>query len=328
MLCGDGGFCAAMVIYVLRWSYFVRRWLFGSAESILCLFSLAAPGPLPLQLMSRGYVQGQLDTLHQFPEYLELIKDDGKPLSVADPGQPQAGTSSEGPVSKRTRYGKKKPKTSKRVVQPEEERREQPDPKEYLRGTGQLQAEPYNLADMGQVLALVEFLALNGGWELFLTPKDGSCLFGSFRRGMELCDEYRSGHLRNQIVLFVVQNHEFFFNLLKTDILIEYGQKRVSKEEYQARVNSEENPLTEEERENYHKPGPFSFYSYLNALLDPSFWGDGIVIQILSRMWQVTITVVGAERLTLTKIRHERPLDQTDFVLVFAGGSHYLGACE
>ena len=127
---------AAMVISVRQWSYPVRQWLFVSAGPILCLFSFAAPGPLPLQLMSRGYVQGQLDTLHQFPEYLEVIKDDGKPLPVADPGQPQAGTSSEGPVSKRTRYGKKKPKTSKIVVQPEEE--EQPDPKEHLRGVGQL----------------------------------------------------------------------------------------------------------------------------------------------------------------------------------------------
>ena len=50
--------------------------------------------------MSRGYVQGQLDTLHQFPEYLEVIKDDGKPLPVVEPDQPLAGTSSEGPSFK------------------------------------------------------------------------------------------------------------------------------------------------------------------------------------------------------------------------------------
>ena len=267
----------------------MQRWLFGSAKPILCLFSFVAPGPLPLQLMTRGYVQGQLDTLNQFPKYLDLIEDDGKPLPVVDPDEPVAGTcTAEGPVSKRTRYGKKKPKTTKRVVQPEPD--EEPDPKEHLRGVGQLQAKPYNLADMRQVLSLVEFLTLNGGWELFLTPKDGSCLFGSFRRAMELCDEYRSRHMRNQIVLFIVRNHEFFYNLLKTDILIEYGPKRISKEEYETRKDSEENPLTDEERELYAKPGPFSFYTYLSALLDPGFWGDGIIIQILSRMWQVTIT--------------------------------------
>ena len=168
--------CAAMVFYVLRWSYFVRRWPFGSAKSNSCLFSLVAPGPLPLQLMSRGNVQGQLDTLHQFPEYLDVIQDDGKPLPVVEPDQPQAGTSSEGPVSKRTRYGKKKPKTSKRVVQPEEEE-EQPDPREHLRGVGQLQAEPYNLADMGQVLSLVEFLTLNGAGNFSLPLKmEVACL--------------------------------------------------------------------------------------------------------------------------------------------------------
>ena len=192
---------------------------------------------------------------------------------------------------------------------------------------GQLQAESYNLNDMREVLRLVEFLA-EEGWELFLTPKDGNCLYGAFRRGMELPEEYRSQHLRNQLVLFVVKNHKYFYDLLKLDILIEYGQKRISKKEFERREVSEDDPLTEEEREAYHKPGPFSFYSYLAAVLDSGFWGDTITINIISRMWQVAITVLGAEKLSLTKIRHRRDLDNTHFILILAGGSHYLGACK
>ena len=180
---------------------------------------------------------------------------------------------------------------------------------------------------MGEVLRLVEFLA-EANWELFLTPKDGNCLYGAFRRGMELPDEFRNQHLRNQLVFFAVKHHKYFYDLLKLDILIEYGQKRISKEEFERRDGSQEEPLTDEEREAYNKPGPFSFYSYLTAVLDSGFWGDTITINIISRMWQVAITIVGAEHLSLTRIRHRRDLENTHFILILAGGSHYLGACK
>ena len=198
----------------------------------------------------------------------------------------------------------------------------------HLEGVGQQQAEPYNLGDMKQVLELVDFLTLNGGWELFLTPKDGQCMFAAMRRGMEAPEEYRSSHLRFQLILFCVKNHGFIFTLVKNELLHEYGQKRISKEEYEARVNSEDQPLTEHELEWYHKPGPFSFYSYLSALMDDTFWGDGICLTLMSMMWQIGITVVGAEDKTQTRIRHSHALDDTHCVLVFAGGSHYLGACK
>ena len=248
------------------------------------------------------------------------------PLKEADPEQEdpgEAGTSEE-PPAKRPKTGKKKPKGKGKGKGSKSGQEEEVDP---LKGFGQLQAEPYNLNDMGEVLRLVEFLA-QANWELFLTPKDGNCLYGAFRRGMELPDEFRSQHLRNQLVFFVVKNHKYFYDLLKLDILIEYGQKRLSKEEFERRDGSQEDPLTDKEREAYNKPGPFSFYGYLTAVLDSGFWGDTITINIISRMWQVAITIVGAEQLSLTRIRHRRDLENTHFILILAGGSHYLGACK
>ena len=285
----------------------------------LCFVYLVGPGLLPLQMMTKGFVQAQLDKLHAVPEYLEVLEDDGEPAPTQEKepqADPEGASTSEGPPSKRTRAGNKTPKSSKP--------KEKADP---LKGIGQLQAEPYNLNDMGEVLRLVEFLAADS-WELFLTPKDGNCLYGAFRRGMELPDEYRSQHLRNQLILFVVKNHKYFYDLLKLDILIEYGQKRLSKEEFERREISEEEPLTEKEIEAYNKPGPFSFYGYLAAVLDSGFWGDTITINIISRMWQVAITIVGAEQLSLTRIRHRRDMENTHFILILAGGSHYLGACK
>ena len=58
------------------------------------------------------------------------------------------------------------------------------------------------------------------------------------------------------------------------------------------------------------------------------------MITLISQMWQVGISVVSAEKNirtgkhTVTKIRHNKPLSDTDIVLVYAGSSHYLGACK
>ena len=320
---GDGSFCPAVVENA-------RRWSFRNAYNLL-LTCFSGPGALPIQMMTRGFCQAQLDKLHQIPEYLDVIADDGEPLPI----QPQQGTSEEapskekeGPPAKKTRSTTGKKSVLQQKTRTKVKSGFRPTQLKHLAGVGQQQAEPYNLGDMKQVLELVDFLTLNGGWELFLTPKDGQCMFAAMRRGMEVPEEYRSSHLRFQIIFFCVKNHGFIFTLMKNELLHEYGQKRISKEEYEARVNSEDQPLTEHELEWYHKPGPFSFYSYLSALMDDTFWGDGICLTLMSMMWQIGITVVGAEDKTQTRIRHSHALDDTHCVLVFAGGSHYLGACK
>ena len=49
---------------------------------------------------------------------------------------------------------------------------------------------------------------------------------------------------------------------------------------------------------------------------------------MVSMMWQVPLTVLTAETLKLHKVRHDRPLEKTDLLLIRAGHNHYLGACE
>ena len=55
-----------------------------------------------------------------------------------------------------------------------------------LIGKGIAVAQDYNLADLSQLSKFTHHLSNHGGWELFLTPKDGQCMFSSIRRGMEL----------------------------------------------------------------------------------------------------------------------------------------------
>ena len=42
-------------------------------------------------------------------------------------------------------------------------------------------------------------------------------------------------------------------------------------------------------------------------------------------MWQVTITSLNAETLGEIRIRHDRPIDKADIVIIHAGGDHYMG---
>ena len=71
----------------------------------------------------------------------------------------------------------------------------------------------------------------------------------------------------------MLANHkEFFFNLLKEHIRGTYGFPRQNEEEYQQRYR--DGVLTDQEVHDHNCPGPFSFHSYLMALLSPNMWGD------------------------------------------------------
>ena len=56
--------------------------------------------------------------------------------------------------------------------------------------------------------------------------------------------------------------------------------------------------------------------------------GDQGLLTLISMMWQVTITIVNAEDLSQIKIRHQRPLDQVNLVVILAQRCHYLGTCK
>ena len=123
-------------------------------------------------------------------------------------------------------------------------------PYDALIGKGIAVAQDYNLADLSQLSKLIHHLSNHGGWELFLTPKDGQCMFSSIRRGMAAPEEYRSNHLRYQIVYFITQNHGFCFTVLKTLILAEYGHIRLSQEDLVRKMIDDTITEEEEDRRN------------------------------------------------------------------------------
>ena len=112
----------------------------------------------------------------------------------------------------------------------------------------------------------------NGQWELFPTPKNGSCLFASIRRGVAAPEEYRNNHLRYQLVHFLCQHADFMVNVLDLHLSANYGMDILSKEDFQKA--EKDGTLTKAQREAQTLPGPFSYVEYLENLLNESFWGD------------------------------------------------------
>ena len=211
-------------------------------------------GTVPLQMMSKGFVLAEIDKLKQFSEYCLIIEEEPEEEQKQPAKRSKKETAKAKPKSS-------KPKPALEKYMHEEEQVVDESPYDALIGKGIAVAQDYNLTDMSQLSKLTDHLAKHGGWELFLTPKDGQCMFSSLRKGMVAPEEYRSNHLRYQIVYFITQNHAFCFTVLKALILAEYGQLRLPQDEFVRKMMN--NTITDEEEERQKKPGPFSLVTYL-----------------------------------------------------------------
>ena len=182
------------------------------------------------------------------------------------------------------------------------------------------------LDNQEQYSRITHYMNSRGGYDCVPVAPDGSCMFSSLRRIISAPFEHRNIHLRRQLVIMLANHKEFFFNLLKEHIRGTYGFPRQSGEEYQQRYR--DGVLTDQEVLDHNCPGPFSFHSYLMALLSPNMWGDEQVLCLCSMLWQIGLTVVSAEKFTQIKFRHKSTLERTDGVLVMCLGQHYIPACK
>ena len=138
--------------------------------------------------------------------------------------------------------------------------------------------------------------------------------------------EYTNTHLRCQLVVFMAENREFLITVLKEHIRGNYGHVRFSSEEYKSK--SADGTITQTEIDDYQCPGPYSFMTYLQALLAPNFWGDEMVLIVTSMMWQVGITVLSAETLLPAKVCHGNKVSKSDILLVRSEAQHFVPAGE
>ena len=161
-----------------------------------------------------------------------------------------------------------------------------------------------------QYSRITHYMNSRGGYDCVPIAPDGSCMFSSLRRIISAPFEYRNIHLRRQLVIMMANHREFFFNLLKEHIRGTYGFPRQDEDEYQQRYR--DGILMDQEVQDHNCPGPFSFHSYLSALLSPEMWGDEQVLCLCSMMWQIGLTVVSAENFTQIRFRHRSSLERAD----------------
>ena len=89
---------------------------------------------------------------------------------------------------------------------------------------------PLPALNANQVCTLYQYLQFNGGQSIIPTKENGDCLYGAFRRGTDLPVEVADVHVRRLLLKVIVNFHEFFFDLFKTAIAMQYGVTRDSQD--------------------------------------------------------------------------------------------------
>ena len=110
--------------------------------------------------------------------------------------------------------------------------------------------------------------------------------------------------------------------MLRVSISGNYGHIRLSRTQYEDL--RDRGLLTAQQREEYLEPGPFSTITYLENLLKLNFYGEEIVLRILSIMFQVRISVLNSISFILIKIRHVNKALKAHVVLVHVDRHHYI----
>ena len=82
--------------------------------------------------------------------------------------------------------------------------------------------------------------------------------------------------------------------------------------------------ITDQEKEEYEEPGPFSIASYLESLLKSNFNGEEICLRIISMMFKVRKSVLDGDSLLAIKVRHSNVALKADLVLIHVKRCHYI----
>ena len=125
-----------------------------------------------------------------------------------------------------------------------------------------------------------------------------------------------------QVICFIIDNFDILWPMLNFSIKGNYGHLRLTPEEYAAKES--DGTLTDLEREDYSAPGPFFVIQYLEQLARPGFFGDEIILLVISMMWRIRIMVINGQTLTPIKIRHRGPAMKADMILVHCNNNHYI----
>ena len=124
------------------------------------------------------------------------------------------------------------------------------------------------------------------------------------------------------LVSFVCNRAEELYPMLECSISGNYGHIRLSPEEY--RKKEATGQLTDQERQEFNEPGPFSIKSYCEALLKSDFYGEELCLRLLSMLFKVCITVLDGDSLIGIRVRHQNSALSADIILIHISRCHYI----
>ena len=138
------------------------------------------------------------------------------------------------------------------------------------------------------------------------TEVDGNCLL---RAVIGACkyEDYWEGlkfgfhQLRLQMILHLVEQRELLLEEVENDIKMCYG--------------------------GFEATETYTYKNYCKKMMKNKVWCDIVALKAIASMWGAKITVISADTLYRTNIRHDGLPDETDFVLLFNGNyvnGHYV----
>ena len=152
----------------------------------------------------------------------------------------------------------------------------------------------------------------------FKVEGNGNCLFPAVKKSLQIRHSgvagsrdgdrdlpyYPTRYFHRQVVNWMVENRQKVFVYMDSALRATYGV-------------ADPNAL---------HGGPLSYRDYLHNLLRRDFWGDEIVLWVVSMMWGLKVTVLNSKTLQEYRIRHNSAFKHVDVGLVYNSFSHYSAA--
>ena len=92
-----------------------------------------------------------------------------------------------------------------------------------LKDLDDISNQTFNLVDQEHLMKVKLYLNKNGGWILESVPKNGSCLFGSVRSGLDIPEEYTNRLFRHELVVFCARNARILWKQHSQMLRYEYA---------------------------------------------------------------------------------------------------------
>ena len=319
--------CIAIHLYCIEFDMFLDP-----------MFLYPDPPALHIVCMSEEHVRRKINTLRQEAKFNDVLRLDRLPprgqqqeqqVPPAPTSGPSSSTSAEG--SRPTPEEEARNTTGKKVLDAtyrpiNKVQGDMPPHMPGLRGVDIGFNQQYGYQSMEGIIHLIDYGAINGGFIPLTTQQSGACIFHAFRQCISCPWEFTNSHLRCMLVSFICSRAEELYPMLTCSISGNYGHIQLSPEEYRRKQASDQ--LTEQERQDFNEPGPFSIVSYCETHLKSDFYGEELCLRLLSMMFKVCIMVLDGDSLVGIRVRHQNTALKADVILVHINRCHYIAMGE